>query len=76
MARPTSTSPYGKCDARLDVPVPSELKDAVAAIAFLHGVTVSEYVREVLEDHIHGKAARMKRYAQRGNRSMGGTLDE
>lgn len=74
MARTDSAG--GKCDARLDIPCPTELKEAVTAIAYLHGVTASEYVRELLHDHLYGKFSRVQRYARGPIKGMGGSSHE
>lgn len=74
MARPSTTSPDGKLDARLDVLMPQELKDAVAAIAVVHGYgSAGEYVRELLNEHVHGALRRVQSYGSRRLSSRGGT---
>ena len=54
-ARPARSSPLGKCTTRVDIPCAEKLKDDLTGLAFLHRQTVSEYVREVLEEHVYGK---------------------
>ncbi|MBL8481003.1 MAG: hypothetical protein JNJ60_02315 [Rhodocyclaceae bacterium] len=46
--------PGGKSDTALKVWVPGQLKDGLTALAHLRGLTLSEYVREVLTTHAYG----------------------
>jgi hypothetical protein len=52
------TSPLGKCDSRLDVPMSGELKEALSVLATLKGGGVkrpaAEYARQILEEHAFG----------------------
>lgn len=41
-SRSGSTHPLGKCDTRLDVPMPEELRDRIAAVAIVSGKTAGE----------------------------------
>ncbi len=54
LARSGLTDPAGKCTARLDVPVPDELYEAVGAMATLQGVPRAEWVRRVLQRELYG----------------------
>jgi hypothetical protein len=61
MTRPSSSSVLGKCDDRLDVPLPSQVKEHLAALAIAAGYgSASEYVRELLAQHLYGHVAAMQ----------------
>lgn len=76
MARPSSTNPLGKLTDRIDVPVPPELKERVAALAIVHGYgSSSEYVRELLMRHVYGELAHVQTYSRRRGPPMGGTSE-
>lgn len=60
-SRPTDTSPFGKCDDRIDVPVPSALKEIYTTLAVLDGKAMAAYVREVLENHALRERERVRR---------------
>jgi len=53
-SRPRDTNPAGKCTERLETLLPSEVFDAIGALASLSGKSKSEYVRAVLEQHAFG----------------------
>lgn len=66
-SRSGSTNPLGKCNSPLPpIAIPEEMKDALSAMAFLKKKTVSEYVREVLAEHLYGRVTMV-----RLNTSMG-----
>jgi hypothetical protein len=63
-SRSGTTSPLGKCDDRLDIPMSSELKEAISALATIRGggrKPASEYAREILEQHVFGVLPLMQR---------------
>ena len=61
MARPTTTTPLGKCDDRLDITVPSQLKEHLSALAIASGYgSCNEFVRAVLIELCYGKVAAMQ----------------
>lgn len=55
------THPLGKCDTRLDVPMPEELRDRIAAVAIVSGKTAGEWVRDELEKLVDGELVFMRR---------------
>ena len=61
--RPASASPLGKCDQRLDIPMPEELFDGLIGLAAVHGVSKAEYARSVLERHVFGELSMLRRVA-------------
>lgn len=72
LARHSVSSPGTKLDARIDVPVSGELKDAITAIAMVHGYgSAAEYVREVLDEHVNGALRRIQGYGSRRLSSRG-----
>lgn len=48
-------NPSGKCEARLDTPLPISVKEDLAAVATLMGKTAAEVNRELIEDFLYGK---------------------
>lgn len=72
-ARTGTSNPGGvKNDDRLDVPIPSDLKEQVAALAIAHGYgSAAEYVRELLYRTVHGELTMLQAYARRSRGSMG-----
>lgn len=61
MTRPASSSPLGKCDDRLDVPIPSQVKEHLSALAIASGYgSTGEYVRELIAQHLYGHVAAMQ----------------
>lgn len=60
-SRNGTTHPLGKCDTRLDVPMPEELRDRIAAVAIVSGKTAGEWVRDELEKLIDGELVFMRR---------------
>ena len=65
-SRPAVSSPLGKCDQRLDIPVPEALLEGVIGLAALHGMSKAEYARQVLERHVFGELSMLRRMASRG----------
>ena len=62
-SRPVEQATGGKCDRRIDVPVPEPLYDAIGTLAALdgeHGIGRAEYVRKVLERHVWGALGYLK----------------
>lgn len=60
-SRPTDTSPFGKCEDRIDVPSPAALKELLAKLAMLEQKSLATYVRGVLEAHALLERERVKR---------------
>ena len=50
-----------KCQCEVKALVPESLRDEVAALAVLNRMTVSEYVRRLLETHCRGHLAAAQR---------------
>ena len=47
---------FGKCDPDpVRLMLPTEVKEKLAGMAVLHGVTVSEYLREMVLKHLYGE---------------------
>lgn len=67
-SRPAASSTLGKCDARLDVPMPEAMLEHVIALAALSGVSKAEYVRMLIERHVYGELSMLRSVAGR----MGG----
>ena len=60
-SRSGTTHPLGKCDARLDVPMPEALRDKIVALATLEGRAPSEWARDALEKLAEGELIFMRR---------------
>lgn len=56
-SRSGSTHPMGKCDDRLDIPVPTALKERISAVATLSGKGAAEWARDALEKLVEGELA-------------------
>jgi hypothetical protein len=57
-SRSGKTSPLGKCDDRLDIPMSKMLKEALRTLGTMSGqsgIPASEYARRILEEHAFGK---------------------
>lgn len=54
------TSPFGKASDEIRVMVPEQIKNELIAMAVLHGLSVSEYCRQVLVEHLHGSLVRLR----------------
>lgn len=63
-ARAGRTDPGGKMTARLDVPVTTELEEAVIALATLAGVPKSEFVRRIVERAVFGELSMMRKLSR------------
>jgi hypothetical protein len=73
--RTIRTSGLGKVTGEVKACVPEETNEALAALATVAGMTKSEYVRELLMGHVHGRLTVMRlRQGEPGRR--GGTKAE
>lgn len=61
LSRSGSTSTGGKLTSRLDIPITSEMEEAVIGMAMLAGIPKAEYVRQVLEKHLFGEVSMIRR---------------
>lgn len=66
LSRAATTSPFGKNDRRLDIPVSEELENAVISLATLRGMTKAEFARSVIEKALFGEFSMVQRIATRG----------
>ena len=64
-SRSGATHPLGKCDVRLDVPMPEALRDKIVALATLEGRSPSEWARDALEKLAEGELIFMRRRMDR-----------
>ena len=71
-SRGGNSNPLGKCTHEVKTSVPEEVKEQLTALAVVHGMTLSEYVREALMKHLYGEL-HMARLAMR--RGEGGSED-
>lgn len=59
-SRKGQTSPLGKCTDEIKSLVPEEVKAQLTGLSVLNGVPLSEYVRDVLIEHVYGAAHAMR----------------
>ena len=55
----------GKCDERIEVPVPTQLKDDLAVAAHFRSMSSAQLAREILSDWLYGRVAAVKRVLNR-----------
>lgn len=73
-SRSGSTDPAGKCTERLDIPMSSDLKAALAALGTLSGgKPAAEYAREILAEHVFGRLPLIQRRLGRGGPDWNGS---
>lgn len=64
-SRSGTSNPFGKCTEELKTLVPFEIKEGFARIAHEHGVSPSEYLREVVMVNVIGIDGVRKIYEKR-----------
>lgn len=67
-SRGGNSNPLGKCTHEVKTAVPEEVKEQLTALAVVHGMTLSEYVRAALMRHLYGEL-HMARLAMRKGES-------
>ena len=60
-SRPTEPSFLGKCDTRIEIPAPHELRDSLCVLANLEQQALATYIRGVLEGHVLREGGRVER---------------
>lgn len=60
-SRSGNSNPFGKCTEEVKALLPSEAKEQLTALAVIAGQSTSEYVRDLLLEHLYGKL-RMVRF--------------
>lgn len=71
LSRPTSSNPNGKATAEAKTHLPEEDRDALAALALIAGQTVSEYMRDLILEHLHGQLWKVRVAQSRFNGRAG-----
>jgi hypothetical protein len=74
-SRSGTSHPLGKCDDRLDIPMPTELKEQLHAVATLDGKPSGEWARDELEKLVAGRLVFMRR-RMRGQAASGDGIKE
>jgi len=64
LSRPSEASPFGKADARLDIPCALPFKELLRQLASLEGLTEAAYARRVLEVHVVVERERLTRMVE------------
>ena len=59
-SRHTETSPFGKLDVPLSLFISESTHDGLIALATSRGETKSEYIRRLLDVHVHGQVKIMQ----------------
>lgn len=57
MSRSQQSNPFGKLDSEIKLPIDESTKEALSALAFARSKPLAEYIRDVLQLHVHGHAA-------------------
>lgn len=70
-SRPAATSAFGKCTDRIDVAVPTELRELLSMLAMLDEKSLATYCREVLEVHAVLERQRLRKIIQ----TFGGDME-
>jgi len=72
-ARSTNSNPTGKSTTEAKTHLSEEDRDRLSALAVLHGQTVSEYLRDLIHDHLYGTIWRIRliQNRQQGRAGMG-----
>jgi hypothetical protein len=63
--RTGNTEALGKCDSRLEIPMPQDMRDHIAALATIEGVSPAEWGRRELSKLLYGQLAIMRRSVNR-----------
>ena len=71
LSRSGRSSGQGKCTEEVKTLVPAELKEELTGLAFVAGVPLSEYVREVLTTHARGAVYALRVRALQGAATAG-----
>lgn len=53
-ARAGRSNPFGKCSEEIKAPIDEPTKDGLIMLAGLADVPLAEYIRRVLQVHVHG----------------------
>lgn len=67
-SRSGTSNPFGKCTEEVKTLVPFEIKEGFARIAHEHGVSPSEYLREIVMVNVIGIDGVRKIYEERLSR--------
>lgn len=54
-SRSADSSPFGKCDDRADVPLPSHIKEKLSAMACMKKQNLAQYIRSLCIRHVVGE---------------------
>ena len=66
-----SSDPLGKATAECKAWVTEEANDALAMLASADGKSKSEYLRDLINEHLYGRATMLRLMIQRGRGSAG-----
>lgn len=70
-SRSGSSTGLGKCTDEVKALVPEEIKSELSGLAAIYGVSLSEYVRDVLTIHTKGAVHVLRLRARIGNGTEG-----
>lgn len=73
--RSGTSNPFGKCDEEVRSLVDSDTKEALTALAFASGMSMSEYLRHLIISHVYGHGT-ILRLAQRPGFTTTGKREE
>ena len=60
MSRAAASNPFGKCDRQVKSMVDTGTHSALEALAFAADKPISEYIRDLLQAHVHGHAVMLR----------------
>lgn len=72
LSRTGETTPGGKLDRRLDIPVSEKLEAAIISLASMHGMPKSEFARRLLDRVVFGELPMMQRIFAQSTNTLGG----
>ena len=74
-SRSGTSNPFGKCTEEVKTLVPFEIKEGFARLAHEHGVSPSEYLREIVMVNVVGVDGVRKIYEERLARIVNARLE-
>lgn len=73
LSRNCSTNPTGKATAEAKAHISEDDRDRLSALAVINGQNVSEYLRDLIQEHLYGHLWKMRlaQERKRGGDGMG-----
>lgn len=64
LSRSGRSGTEGKLTHRFDIPVSEDLHDSVIALATIHGISKAEWLRNLIEEAVHGRLSMVRRVSR------------